>query len=344
MGERRQDNDHKIVEGLRNDAKKLESLERQLHDLESERDELRQSKEEMSARLQELSEIRDEWEWFFENSLEMLCIAGMDGYFKRVNPAFCRTLGYSSGDLLSRPFTEFVHPDDQEETRKELEALGKGLDSISFENRYLDADGDWRWILWYCPAAAVSDRLYAIARDITERKRKEADILYRASHDPLTSLCNRAAFEERLQEAMLRYKRNPENRVSAVLVDLNDFKEVNDAYGHPAGDRVLITVAKRLKQVTRADEMVCRLGGDEFVFVLEGASDKALKTLAKRIIDVVCEPVDLGNAVVSVGCSIGISTFPERAKDAETLIEQADMAMYRIKNAGKDGYEVWSEE
>lgn len=345
MEEEPAENDREIVEELREKAKRLELLEHELRELENERNELRQSADEMSEQLQELVGIRDEWEWFFENSLEMLCIAGMDGYFKRVNPTFCKTLGYSADDLLSRPFTEFVHPDDKENTEAELTALGNGVDSVSFENRYIDAEGNWRWMLWFCPAKPASgEKLYAIARDITERKRKEADILYKASHDTLTSLYNRAAFEERLADAMLRHKRKPSNRVSVCLVDLNGFKEVNDSYGHPAGDRVLTTIAKRLRKITRADEMVCRLGGDEFVYVLEGADEEALRILAKRIMDAVCEPIDLGIAVVEVGCSIGISTFPELAKDADTLLEQADAAMYHVKKAGKDGYELWKEE
>lgn len=333
--------DHRIVEKLRKDAQDLATLEQQLKRLEQERDHLRNSTSELSQQLDELTAVRDEWEWFFENSLEMLCIAGVDGYFKRVNPAFARTLGYSVEELLSRPFVDLVHPDDAENTRKELDDLVHGIDSVSFENRYRDAEGNWRWILWHCPAKAENyDRLYAIARDITIHKRREQDILYKASHDSLTSLHNRAAFEERLEEAIRRCRRNAEQQVALYLLDLDGFKEVNDSYGHPAGDRVLMEIGRRFRKIKRSDELVCRLGGDEFAFLLEGITRFDLEPLAWRIVKAVQEPIDLGDMVVNVDCSIGIATFPEPASDPGELIAQADQAMYRVKQDCCGGFHV----
>lgn len=341
MGTRREQGDHGIVDELREKAAAVTELERQLETLEEERNRLRTSTRKLSRKIEELREAHDEWQWFFEHSLEMLCIAGMDGYFQRVNPAFARTLGYSVEELLSRPFVDFVHPDDVKMTVRELEKLGEGCDSVSFENRYRDAEGNWRWILWHCPAKpSDTDKLYAIARDITMNKQREADILYKASHDPLTTLPNRAAFEERLEQAITRHARFPEHQVAVYLLDLDGFKEINDTHGHPTGDRVLIEIAQRFKQLKRENEQVCRFGGDEFAFMLEGISNFELEPLALRIVEAVQAPIDLGLVTVNVDCSIGIATFPEPAKDAHTLMALADAAMYHVKHATKGGFHI----
>ena len=104
---------------------------------------------------------------FFEMSLDMLCIAGFDGYFKLVNPAFTRVLGYTEEDLLSRPLIEFIHPDDRESTLEEVAILAQGVTSIDFRNRYQCADGSYKWISWKCKADNEAGLLYSIARDIT---------------------------------------------------------------------------------------------------------------------------------------------------------------------------------
>lgn len=121
----------------------------------------------MAAELEEQMTLLHEFRKYFEVSLDMLCIAGTDGYFKRVNPAFERTLGWSKDDLLDRPFVDFVHPDDLEPTRRELEKLGRGIPTISFENRYRCPDGSYRHLRWTAYPDPKTGRIYAIARDIT---------------------------------------------------------------------------------------------------------------------------------------------------------------------------------
>ncbi len=114
---------------------------------------------------------------FFELSLDMLCIAGLDGYFRRVNPAFERTLGFTAEEMLARPFLEFVHPDDQQRTMEEIQRLSEGSDMVHFENRYLCKDGSPRWFAWACPAAPPGEPLlYAVARDVTEQKKVENEL------------------------------------------------------------------------------------------------------------------------------------------------------------------------
>ncbi|MFL1454257.1 diguanylate cyclase domain-containing protein [Marinobacter sp. GN3S48] len=337
------DPNDKIIARLRQKAERLEDLETRLRVLEREREDLLDTKLQMSSELEKYDRSLKEWEWFFEHSVQMLCIAGLDGYFKQVNAAFANTLGYSREELLSRPFVDFVHPDDVARTTRELEGLGAGYDSVSFENRYRAKDGSWRWIAWYCPAIThVTTKLFAIARDITEDRRKEAEILYRASHDSLTGLHNRAAFEESLESAIALQRRNQAGEVALYLVDIDGFKEVNDQYGHMAGDHLLQVISERFRQIQRAGEMVARVGGDEFAFLVEGTADDSesypFEPLAERIIAQVSEPVELNKGTVTVGCSIGISTFPGTADDFCSLMSQADKAMYTVKNSGKNGF------
>lgn len=117
--------------------------------------------------------LDDPLDYFFEISLDMLCLANLEGYFLRVNPAFTRTLGYSEEELLAVSFLELVHPDDQAATLAELEKLARGENTLYFENRYRCADGSWKWLSWTCPGApAGAEVVYAVARDITRQKRE----------------------------------------------------------------------------------------------------------------------------------------------------------------------------
>jgi PAS domain S-box-containing protein len=125
----------------------------------------------MAEELEQRLSLLREFQKYFEVSLDMLCIADTDGYFKRVNPAFERTLGWSTEELLSRPFIEFVHPDDVEPTLREVEKLAHGIPTISFENRYRCADGSYRNLLWTSYPDPETGVLYAIARDVSELKK-----------------------------------------------------------------------------------------------------------------------------------------------------------------------------
>jgi diguanylate cyclase (GGDEF)-like protein/PAS domain S-box-containing protein len=352
------DHDQPVVENLRARAERVEGLERHIAELERElaqwRDaaqepsrELalcRDSVQQQSRELEVLHRIKAEWEWFFDHSLDMLCIAGLDGYFKRVNPAFCRALGYEPEQLVARPLVDFVHPADVAATLATLEGLRANQDCIDFENRCRHANGEWRWIAWHCPApGGTSTKFYAIARDVTERKRADSELLYKASHDPLTGLLNRAAFEEGLAQALRRGRRTPGKEIALYLVDLDGFKGVNDNYGHPAGDQALQQLAVRLTRVRREGELVCRLGGDEFAFVIEAGPGAALEPLAKRILETVEQPIELDAATVSLGCCIGIAVSPRDAHDSRTLVAHADRALYHVKKNGKRGFEVYAD-
>jgi diguanylate cyclase (GGDEF)-like protein/PAS domain S-box-containing protein len=330
-----------VVDKLREDVLRLERLEQQIDALQQERNKLIDSSSKLSSRLDEYRQGMEEWEWFFDNSLEGLCIAGLDGYFKRVNPAFAAMLNYSAEELLAKPFSSFIHPDDLAKTDAELHSLGSGIDCINFENRYRNKQGEWRWLSWHCPGVKQTTKLYAIARDVTDTKLAQADILYKATHDSLTKLFNRAAFEDNLVEAMARAKRNPNNRVIMYLIDLNGFKAVNDTHGHPVGDRVLRILAERLLELQRQGEMICRLGGDEFTLLIEGTAETQVSPLAKRILAAIQIPINIDKLKLHIGCSIGISIYPSLARCSDELISQADSAMYTVKKSAVSGFSLY---
>jgi len=330
------------METLSAESRRYEALEGRIAEMHAEQERLLGATREMSGTLSELRGAMREWEQFFEHSLEMMCIAGTDGRFRRVNPAFASALGYTEEELVSRPFFDFIHPDDQENTMEELHNLSVGADCVNFENRYRDSKGEWHWIAWRVPALAPGARnLYPITRDVTHQKLVEAELLHRAQHDALTGLLNRAAFEDGLADAVRRSHRYPRHELALFLVDLDGFKQVNDTRGHPFGDLLLQKVSGRLRRIARDCEMVGRLGGDEFALLIEGAADLQVESMASRIAEATRTPDELGDEETCIGCCVGISILPRHADDVASLFAQADEALYNAKREGKGGYRMY---
>ena len=290
----------------------------------------------------ELARCRQEierWEWFFENSVDILCLCGFDGRFRRVNRAFERALGHSREQLLAQPFWDLIHPDDVERSRHEIRSLASGIDTINFENRLRHADGSWRWLSWNCPGARKGDdSVHALGRDITSDKRSAQEILYLAQHDPLTGLGNRALFEQSLALAMARVERAASREMALMLLDLDGFKSINDTHGHGAGDHVLKVVAQRLRDQLRRIDIACRLGGDEFALIVEGFAPIQLERIANKVLALVGEEVSWSEEPLQVSGSLGYVTFPEPARNGGDLLSLADAAMYAAKQAGKNRY------
>ena len=177
-----------------------------------------------------------------------------------------------------------------------------------------------------------------IVRDISERKRAEEKIAHLAHYDYLTGLPNRALFLDNLEHSVSLAKRNHYN-VAVLFLDLDGFKKVNDTFGHDTGDLLLQEVSRRFKATLRASDTVARVGGDEFIFVLnEIGDDENAALMAKKIITVLSEPLELKGRRCHVGGSIGISLYPEDSTNPDALIKQADDAMYLAKQSGKNTY------
>jgi diguanylate cyclase (GGDEF)-like protein len=185
----------------------------------------------------------------------------------------------------------------------------------------------------------------ATHEDISERRRAEAEIVHLARHDALTGLANRTEFNARLEEASKRLKRNG-GAVTVMMIDLDEFKAVNDTLGHPAGDQLLIEVGRRLQSTIRDTDVLARLGGDEFAIIQEGEAHQheGAIALAQRIIDAITRPFDLYGNQAGVGTSIGIVLAPEHDVEPEGLLKRADLALYDAKANGRNDFRIFQPE
>jgi len=223
-----------------------------------------------------------------------------------------------------------------------------GKPMLDIDEFIVDADGRQKWLSTSkVPLRDENDRIIGIVgicRDVTEKKRAEAQIRFMALHDVLTGLPNRGMLMERLQGAIEQAKRNA-GKVTVVFIDLDNFKLVNDSLGHGAGDALLKTVAERMVKCVRGSDMVVRLGGDEFVVLLSGPDDRADPRLVlHRLRSAIAEPVPVEGQLFRITSSIGIASYPQDGQDAETLLLNADVAMYQAKEQGRDAFQFYTPE
>ncbi len=265
-----------------------------------------------------------------------------------VNAAGVRLLGVDAADAVTgRATADFVHADDRAAFGAGVgaRAAARAGGALTEHYRLQRPDG----AVLEVEAASV-DMLYegapavqSVLRDVTERRRLEAELAHQALHDALTGLPNRVLFRDRVAHALGRAARGPGARpdVAVLFVDLDDFKAVNDGLGHAAGDRLVAQVARRLLGATRGSDTVARLGGDEFAVLLEGLADpgEALPVVA-RIADVLRHPVAVGGREVAVSASVGLA-HAAAGDDADAVIRHADVAMYEAKAAGKARHAVF---
>ncbi|HEU0250160.1 MAG TPA: diguanylate cyclase, partial [Solirubrobacteraceae bacterium] len=295
---------------------------------------------EVSASCRELlaAEDRERIQTLFLNTSDLLATIAPDGHFTLVNPAWSQTLGWSDADLLGRPLRELVHPDDVEQTAAMLLAGNEHAAQIAnFTNRYRHRDGSWRWLLW----SARSDGVlwYAAAKDVSDRVWLERQAL----HDPLTKLPNRLLLMDRARQALTRLHRG-HGLVAMLFVDLDRFKAVNDSLGHALGDHLLVSVSQRLAEMMRDSDTIARMGGDEFVILAEDLHDdgEAL-SVAERVLHALEAPFIVGSTEVSMLASVGVSISHDPETDPETLLREADVAMYRAKRSGGYRLELFDE-
>jgi diguanylate cyclase (GGDEF)-like protein/PAS domain S-box-containing protein len=248
---------------------------------------------------------------------------------------------YNNKDL----WFEAIHPDDRAAVRHAHATLAeKG--SFTEEYRIMKPDGQIRWIEERARAVRNESgevvRFDGIAIDISERKIYEARIEYLADHDALTSLANRNLLADRISQAMAHARRNG-LLVALLFLDLDRFKSVNDSFGHSLGDALLIEIAERLKQVVRQGDTVARQGGDEFILLLTDiVKPQDVTVVARKIFQTFSAPIIIRGHELFVTVSIGATLYPTDGEDIQTLLRNADIAMYRAKEENGNAFQFYS--
>jgi len=267
------------------------------------------------------------------------------GHYIRVNQAYCRFMGRDAHEFLGRRVVDFAHPEELAST----EALShqiRGEDSIvKLERRYLRADGQEIWGRLHLTRIDGADGTSVLAaiEDITEAREAEAQLRHHALHDSLTGMPNRTLIFDRLKQAMARARRGGHG-VGVIVVDVDHFKEVNDSYGHPAGDQLLISIARCLEGVLRDSDSAGRLGGDEFVVVCENINTHAdVEDLAERLRIAARAPMQIDGRTLLPSISLGC-TLTDGDGSVDQVVSEADAALYRAKEAGRGQHVLFDEE
>jgi diguanylate cyclase (GGDEF)-like protein/PAS domain S-box-containing protein len=274
----------------------------------------------------------------FDHAPIGMVMVGLDGRFTRCNDAICQITGRTSQELIALAPFAFVHTDDLPEVTAAFADLGQKIDTLSLEHRIVHADGHAVWVQAQITVMRSEDDqpLYALAQvtDVSERKVFEERLQHMADHDPLTGLLNRRSFQAALA-AHLR----AETSGALVVLDVDQFKLVNDTHGHGAGDDLLVRVAAALGGVTRDCDLLARIGGDEFAILLTTGDAAEAQAVAARLLNAVRREPLLRSGLQGqpVTLSVGIRAIAQREHGtAEELLVQADLAMYDAKKAGRD--------
>ncbi len=281
----------------------------------------------------------------FENSSDAIVVSGRDNRIISVNPAFSEITGYQREEALGRDPGMLSAGRQSREFYLEmwncLREGGKWSGEIWNRRKSGEIYPEWLSISTVKNLQDEITHYVGIFSDITERKQAEERVRHLAHYDALTDLPNRTLFHDRLQQALIQAQRS-HDQVAVMFIDLDRFKIINDTLGHNVGDLLLQAVAQRLLNCVRQGDTVCRQGGDEFVILLpqiSHAEDAAL--VAQKILDSINRVFVLDGHELHIGASIGISFFPADGVDAEALMKNADVAMYRAKELGRNNYQFY---
>jgi diguanylate cyclase (GGDEF)-like protein/PAS domain S-box-containing protein len=296
------------------------------------------------AAAEALRESEARYRLMAENSTDLITRVALDGTILYASDASRRLLGYEPAEIVGQRARSLIHEEDRDEVL-ELSRLIHDSAPTTFSYRVRRKDGSLVWFETTSRSIRSEggpevDEIVSVSRDISERRRAEEQIEYQAYHDALTGLPNRWLFRDRLTVALAQARRL-KRPLAVMFADLDRFKLVNDTLGHTIGDELLKTVAYRLKSALREEDSIARMGGDEFTVLitdLKGADDAL--TIAHKLLDVVAQPMRVEGHDLFITTSIGIALFPDDGDSAETLLKNADQAMYRAKESGRSAAQL----
>lgn len=305
------------------------------------------------ALTRELSEQESHFRSLVQGSSDVIMIAAPDGILRYVSPAAAGVYGLDADGLIGRQLAELLHPDDLDRVHFELRrflAATAGPPEVTEPTVRIECrvrHGAGHWLNVESTVNRHHSGLIFNSRDVTERVRLQAQLQHSASHDPLTDLPNRALFTERVRAAV-HGRRGADTDAAVFYIDLDGFKAVNDSAGHQTGDELLVQAARRLRQAVRAQDTTARLGGDEFAALVAGVPgngderprESRVLEIAERVRAALSAPYEIAGRTIEVAASIGIAFAGSGATPAE-LLRNADLAMYRAKQAGKGRVELY---
>lgn len=281
-----------------------------------------------------------------EKGSDVILVLTVTGEIEYVSPSAATVMGYTPEEVVGTSAFPLIHPEDLQATLQSFDRTAKGTNQpVSIEFRARHKDGSWRVM------EAMSGRIIESSgatsvivncREITQRKEAEETIRHLAYHDALTGLPNRALLGDRLTVALAKARRSNET-LALIFIDLDEFKLVNDTLGHTVGDELLRGAASRLTLLLREGDTVSRVGGDEFIVLLSDVDrpEDALQ-IAERMRENLKEPYQINSLELGVTASIGISIYPDDGDDEASLLRNADTAMYRAKDAGRDNCQLYT--
>ncbi|MES9835868.1 MAG: EAL domain-containing protein [Candidatus Thiodiazotropha sp.] len=282
----------------------------------------------------------------FDTTSEGIMVTDADNIIKTVNPAFTRITGYSAEEVVGQSPSILSSGRHEEEFYEELwnSVLHKRYWSGEIWNRRKDGSvfPEWLSIAAIPDDDGIAKEYVAVFSDISKHKENEEQIRYQANYDALTGLPNRSLLSDRLEQAIGSAIR--EKWMLAILfIDLDQFKMVNDTFGHVMGDELLQLVAERIGDCVRESDTVARFGGDEFVILLQDVTEMdAVANIATKVIDSITKVFTLYERDIYIGASVGITIFPDDAMNADSLLRNADMAMYQAKERGRNNYQFFT--
>jgi diguanylate cyclase (GGDEF)-like protein/PAS domain S-box-containing protein len=279
------------------------------------------------------------------DSVDLATVVGPDGRFRYVCSAWAQPFGWEPSTLIGVSEEDLVHPDDVPSLRTSRVDRPSG-ESVSMSYRFRGADGSYRWVEATSRVVIAQglELTVSTVHDITERQLQIAALEHRATTDPLTGVANRTVLMDRINQGLRRLNRTS-GLLAVLYLDLDRFKVINDSLGHRIGDMVLLKLAERLTHHLRPADTLARLGGDEFVIVTEGVADEAAAVrLANRIVEFGRQPFRVGDEDYECTVSVGIACTLDSRRSAEELLSEADMALYRAKDQGRDRAESFDEE
>lgn len=294
---------------------------------------IRESEERYRTILEEMEE------WYFETDLA--------GNLLFLNDILAKNLGHSREEVTGMNFKVFFQQEDIDTIYNLFHQVYKTGEPVrNFPYEFVRSDGSRLstessiFLKRDSKGKAVGFR--GVGHDITERKRAEEKIQYLATHDTLTGLANRTMFTQLLDHAIEAARRH-KRQLAVLFFDLDRFKIINDTLGHEAGDKLLQEIAARLRKRLRAVDIIARLGGDEFVILIEEINNiQQIATVARTVLSLVMKPVTIMAQECRVTASIGISIYPKDGEDEQSLLKNADIAMYFAKEEGKNNYQFYS--